>query len=81
MSRGTIFARHLSKLFYSLFQNTECNDGEGLTETDFLSASDDSLLLVLNVILKQDDNLKNEYNKATGSSAYEQFFLQLMNLY
>lgn len=72
--QGDDFRTAFAKAVFLMFQNTECNDGEGLTETDFLSASDDSLLLVLNVILEQDDKLKNEYDKATGSSAYEQFF-------
>lgn len=72
--QGDDFRTAFAKSVFLMFQNTECNDGEGLTETDFLSASDDSLLLVLNVILEQDDKLKNEYDKATGSSAYEQFF-------
>lgn len=72
--QGDDFRTAFAKAVFLMFQNTECNDGEGLTETDFLSAPDDSLLLVLNAILEQDNKLKNEYDKATGSSAYEQFF-------
>lgn len=67
--QGDDFRTAFAKAVFLMFQNTECNDGEGLTETDFLSAPDDSLLLVLNAILEQDNKLKNEYDKATGSSA------------
>ena len=71
---GDDFRTAFAKAVFLMFQNTEFNDSNSLTEADFLSASDDNLLLVLNVILEQDDKLKNEYDKATGSSAYEQFF-------
>lgn len=72
--QGDDFRTAFAKAVFLMFQNTGSNDGDGITEADFLSASDDSLLLVLNAILEQDDKLKNEYDKATGSSAYEQFF-------
>ena len=72
--QGDDYRTAFSKAVFLMFQNTESNDGDGLTEADFLSATDDSLLLVLNAILKQDDKLKNEYDKASGSSSYEQFF-------
>ena len=72
--QGDDFRTAFAKAVFLMFQNTESNDDDGLTEADFLSAPDDSLLLVLNAILEQDDKLKNEYDKATGSSAYEKFF-------
>ena len=74
MNKATIFAQAFAKAVFLMFQNTGSNDGDGITEADFLSAPDDSLLLVLHAILEQDDKLKNEYDKATGSSTYEQFF-------
>ena len=72
--QGDDFRTAFAKAVFLMFQNTESNDDDGLTEADFLRAPDDSLLLVLNAILEQDDKLKNEYDKATGSSAYEKFF-------
>lgn len=72
--QGNDFRTAFAKAVFLMFQNTGSNNDDGITEADFLSASDDSLVLVLNAILEQDDKLKNEYDKATGSSAYEQFF-------
>ena len=72
--QGGDFRTAFAKTAFFMFQKTKSNGDDGITEADFLSAPDDSLLLVLNAILKQDDKLKNEYDKATGSSAYEQFF-------
>ncbi len=72
--QGDDFRTAFAKTAFFMFQKTKSNGDDGITEADFLSAPDDSLLLVLNAILEQDDKLKNEYDKATGSSAYEQFF-------
>ena len=71
---GDDFRTAFAKSAFLMLQNTEINDSDGITEADFLSASDDSLVLLLNAILENDDKLKNEYNKAAGSSAYENFF-------
>lgn len=72
--RGDDFRTAFAKATFLMFQNTESNDDDGITEADFVNASDESLLFVLSAILEQDEKLEKEYDKAIGNNAYEQFF-------
>ena len=71
---GDDYRLAFSKVVFYMFQQTNNNNSNSISEQDFINATDDKLLIVLNAILEQDNDLRMEYNNLQADNVFEGFY-------
>lgn len=71
--KGDDYRSAFAKAVYYMYKtSSDCNTKR--VEHDFITASDDTLTLVLNAILEQEESVKTEYMKIEEDDQYERFY-------
>lgn len=60
-------------LVFKMYKRTK-QENDSLAEQDFINASDDNLLLVMNKILEQDDDMRSSFEEHSTENLYERFY-------